>query len=76
MGVEIIIPDIMEMQEIHRAEDEIKKRFELYCVSSIEELQEKQEEYEEAYHEYEKADNNLRIILNGESWEAIKKEYE
>ena len=88
-AVEIIIPDIMEMQlmpgdidvdqiqkEIRRAEDEIKKGFELYCVSSLEELQEKQDEYEKKYRDYKKAGEKLTYILNGESWETIKEEYD
>lgn len=88
-AVEIIIPDIMEMQlipgdidvdqiqkEIRRAEDEIQKGFELYCVSSLEELQEKQEEYETKYGAYKKAGEKLTLILDGESWETIKEEYD
>ena len=69
--------DVDQIQkEIRRAEDEIKKGFELYCVSSLEELQEKQDEYEKKYRDYKKAGEKLTYILNGESWETIKEEYD
>ena len=88
-AVEVTIPDVMEMQlipkgvdvdlireEIRSAVEEIQKGFKQYSVSDIEELRKKQEEYEKAYREYEKACDRLRIVLNGESWEDIKEEYE
>ena len=88
-AVEIMVPDIMEMQlipkgvdvnrireEISSANEEIQKGFEQFSVTSIKELQKKQEEYEEACGEYDKARHALQIILNGDSWEAIKEKFE
>lgn len=45
-------------------------------MSSLEELQEKQEEYEKKYGDYKKAGEKLTYILNGESWETIEEEYD
>lgn len=88
-AVEIMIPDIMEMQltpkgvdvdrireEISTANEEIQKGFEQFSVTSIDELSKKQEGYEEACREYENARDALHIILDGDSWEAIKEKYE
>ena len=88
-AVEISIPNVMEMQlvpqgvdvdlirdEIIYEKEEIQNGFEYYGVSSIEDLLKLYEEYENASREYDQASEKLRIILNGESWETIKINYE
>ena len=88
-AVEITIPDVMEMQLVPKGVDvdrirekisalseDIRKGFEQYGVSNIDELWKKQKEYENVNSEYKIAGDTLRFILNGESWETIKEEYE
>ena len=88
-AVEIMIPEVMEMQlipkgvdvdkilgEISSANEKIQKIFEQYGVATIEELRKKQGEYERVCSICENAQERLQIILNGESWDAIKEEYE
>lgn len=87
-AVEIMIPDIMEMQLIPKdvdvnqiravissANENIQNAFEQYSVVSIEELREKQKEYDKADEECKQARQKLSFALNGDSWEDIKEEY-